>query len=173
MQNQVPPICTLNSYWLVQGNPDSHRRNYSGLLEDVAAAPELLRDDRFEIDLFSWGELEPEIVPASVVSKMVYKHLEFPVSKKMLQAKHLSRHCMQLILHFAWLGSASVFHVHCNHMHQQMAILPSNDVQLLCCRSFIIRSTILWVCYCCFLATDITRQPALPVSQQQSVQVCL
>ncbi len=41
-----------------------------------------MRNDRFEIDLFSWGELDPEIVPPSVVPKLAYKHLEFPVRSK-------------------------------------------------------------------------------------------
>ncbi len=67
----------------VQGNPDAHRRNYSGLLQDVAASPDLIQDSNFELDIFAWKELGPEIVPASVASKLVYKHLTFQVSLKL------------------------------------------------------------------------------------------
>ena len=63
----------------MQGNPDSHRRNYSGLLQDVAASPALVQDTHFELDIFAWKQLDPVIVPANISSKIVYKHLVFPV----------------------------------------------------------------------------------------------
>lgn len=66
----------------LQGNPDAHRRNYTGLLQDVAANPELMRDPRFELDLFAWKQLDPTIVPKAVNSKIVYKHLKFPVGQR-------------------------------------------------------------------------------------------
>ena len=67
---------------MIQGWLDTFRRNYSGLLQDVSAAPKLLEESRFELQLFTWGtELDAAIVPALARGKIVYKHLRYTVSK--------------------------------------------------------------------------------------------
>ena len=57
-----------------------HRRNYTGLLEDIAAAPDLIGNARFELDIFAWKELDPAIVPPGLAEKLIYKHLNYTVS---------------------------------------------------------------------------------------------
>ena len=81
-----PPECL---HW--QGNPDEHRRNYSGLLEDIKASPSLINNARFELDIFAWDELDPAMVPDSVAGKLFYKHLRYTVSALACQPlEHLS-----------------------------------------------------------------------------------
>ena len=64
----------------MQGALDFGRRNYTGLLQDAAAAPDVLSHSLFEIDLYAWGELDPAVVPANISDKIIHKHLRYPVS---------------------------------------------------------------------------------------------
>ena len=71
-------------FLLLQGNPDPHRRNYTGLLEDIASTPDITQEARFELDLYTWGSLDPALVPPSVVDKIVYKRLRFKVGPTLM-----------------------------------------------------------------------------------------
>ena len=58
---------------------DPHRRNYSGLLGDVAASGDLISNSRFSLEIFSYGELAQEHIPASLKQKVHHHHLNYTV----------------------------------------------------------------------------------------------
>ena len=63
----------------MQGSTQEYRRNYTGLLADVAQARELVDDPRFELQIFAWSNLDARFVPNTLSQKLVHKPLGFLV----------------------------------------------------------------------------------------------
>ena len=70
----------VTALYPMQGYLATDRRNYSGLLQDVASDPELLENKRSDLQIFTWDkQLDSSIVPVTVLKKLVYKHLKYTV----------------------------------------------------------------------------------------------
>lgn len=91
----------------MQGNTDAHRRNYTGLLQDVAALPELVADPRLSLEIFSFGELAPELIPQALKPKINHHHLPYQVLALVQAAVHMHR--VQVPTGTAWHGA---WHMH-------------------------------------------------------------
>lgn len=63
----------------LQGDINPIRRNYTGLLTDVAAAADLVEHPDFELQILARGTLDEAIIPDSLKGKLVQKHLQYPV----------------------------------------------------------------------------------------------
>ena len=63
----------------LQGATEHGRRNYTGLLADLSHAREVLEEPNFELQIFSWSTLDPQIVLDLLLDKIVYKPLKYPV----------------------------------------------------------------------------------------------
>ena len=94
-------VYRINWKACIQGALDFGRRNYTGLLQDVAAAPDVFTHSLFELDLYAWGELDPAVIPANLSENVVHRHLKYPVSAlrtceviaQMLQRAHIAASC--------------------------------------------------------------------------------
>ena len=63
----------------LQGATEHGRRNCTGLFADLSQAREVLEEPNFELQIFSWSTLDPQIVLDLLLDKIVYKPLKYPV----------------------------------------------------------------------------------------------
>ena len=56
------------------------RRNYTALFSQLATRPDILSQQRFQIQTYTWGPLDPKTIPPAVLPKVTGKnHLKFQV----------------------------------------------------------------------------------------------
>ena len=62
-----------------------NRRNYTGLFNEVKTRPDIYNAARFELQTYTWNDIDPKLVPIELRSKLVAKKfLRFPVLQQLL-----------------------------------------------------------------------------------------